>query len=64
VAYTSKLKSAQGRVAIFGHPYWLVIDFARSRYVWCQVTPRAGEGGSVLVSVPVPVACRDPQGPG
>jgi type II secretory pathway pseudopilin PulG len=63
VAYTSKLESAQGRTAAFGHPYWLVIDFADSRYVWCQVTPRAGEGGSVLVSVPVPVPCRDPDGP-
>jgi hypothetical protein len=64
VAYTSKLESAQGRVAAFGHPYWLVIDFARSRYVWCQITPRAGEGGSVLISVPVPLPCRDPDGPG
>ena len=49
---------------MFGDPFWLVIDFERARYVWCKVTPRAGEGGSVLVSVPVPVPCRDPEGPG
>jgi hypothetical protein len=64
VAFTSKLESAQGRTAIFGHPFWLVIDYDASRYVWCQVTPRAGEGGSVLISVPVPAPCRDPEGPG
>ena len=64
VAYTSRLESAQGRTAIFGHPFWLVIDYPRSRYVWCKVTPRAGEGGSVLVSVPVPEPCRDPAGAG
>jgi hypothetical protein len=64
VAYTSKLKSAQDRVAVFGHPYWLVIDYDRARLTWCQVTPRAGEGGSVLASVPVPEPCRDPEGSG
>ena len=35
-----------------------------SRLVWCKVTPRAGEGGSVLVTVAVPAPCRDPEGPG
>jgi hypothetical protein len=64
VAYSSKLESAQGRTAVFGHPYWLVIDFEKARLVWCKVIPRAGEGGSVLVSVPVPEPCRDPAGPG
>jgi hypothetical protein len=64
VAFTSKLKSAQDRIALFGHPFWLVIDYDRARLTWCQVTPRAGEGGSVLVSVPVPKPCRDPEGPG
>ena len=64
VAYSSKLKSAQGRTAVFGHPYWLVIDYERPRLTWCKVIPRAGEGGSVLVSVPVPEPCRDPEGPG
>jgi hypothetical protein len=64
VAYTSKLEGDQNRTAVFGHPYWLVIDYRKARYVWCKVTPRAGEGGSVLVSVPVPAPCRDPEGPG
>jgi hypothetical protein len=64
VAYSSKLESAQGRTAVFGHPYWLVIDYEKPELVWCKVTPRAGEGGSVLVSVPVPEPCRDPAGPG
>jgi len=64
VAYTSKLESAAKRTAVFGHPYWLVVDYERARLTWCKVTPRAGEGGSVLVSVPVPQPCRDPAGPG
>jgi hypothetical protein len=64
VAFTSKLEGNQQRTAVFGHPFWLVIDYRRDRYVWCKVTPRAGEGGSVLVSVPVPAPCRDPEGPG
>ncbi len=63
VAYISKLEGNQ-RTAVFGHPFWLVIDYRRDSYVWCKVTPRAGEGGSVLVSVPVPAPCRDPAGPG
>jgi type II secretory pathway pseudopilin PulG len=64
VAFTSKLEGNQQRTAVFGHPFWLVIDYRRDSYVWCKVTPRAGEGGSVLVSVPVPAPCRDPAGPG
>ena len=50
--------------AVFGDPFWLVIDYERGELVWCKVTPRAGEGGSVLVTVPVPEPCRDPEGPG
>jgi hypothetical protein len=64
VAYTSQLEGNQGRTAVFGHPFWLVIDYERSKLTWCKVTPRAGEGGSVLVTVPVPEPCRDPEGPG
>jgi hypothetical protein len=64
VAFTSKLEGNQNRTAVFGHPFWLVIDYDSDRLVWCKVTPRAGEGGSVLVSVPVPPPCRDPEGPG
>lgn len=64
VAYTSKLEGNQNRTAVFGHPFWLVIDYRQASYVWCKVTPRAGEGGSVLISVPVPEPCRDPAGPG
>lgn len=68
VAFTRKFeaRSAQGekRTGLFGYPYWLVIDFPSSKLVWCKVTPRAGEGGRSLVSVPVPEPCRDPAGPG
>jgi hypothetical protein len=64
VAYTSKLQGNQNRTAVFGHPFWLVVDYERSELAWCKVTPRAGEGGSVLVTVPVPEACRDPEGAG
>jgi type II secretory pathway pseudopilin PulG len=68
VAYTSKFDApganGQQRTGLFGHPFWLVVDYERSRLVWCKVTPRAGEGGSVLVTVAVPAPCRDPEGPG
>jgi hypothetical protein len=48
------------RQGILGFPFWAVIDYERGRIVWCKVTPRAGEGGRSLASVPVPVPCRDP----
>lgn len=68
VAYTSKFDApgadGQERTGLFGHPFWLVVDYDRSRLVWCKVTPRAGEGGSVLITVAVPAPCRDPEGPG
>lgn len=68
VAYTSKFEApeVQGkkRTGLFGYPYWLVVDYDSSKFVWCKVTPRAGEGGRSLVSVPVPPPCRDPAGPG
>jgi hypothetical protein len=68
VAYTSKFDApgadGQQRTGLFGHPFWLVVDYEKSRFVWCKITPRAGEGGSVLITVPVPAPCRDPEGPG
>ena len=64
VAFTSELPGYTENTAIFGDPFWLVIDYEHDALVWCKVTPRAGEGGSVLVSVPVPKPCRDPAGPG
>jgi type II secretory pathway pseudopilin PulG len=69
VAYTSKFTAPEGRngqprTGLFGYPYWLVIDYDDSAFVWCKVTPRAGEGGRSLAFVPVPEPCRDPAGPG
>jgi predicted nucleic acid-binding Zn ribbon protein len=68
VAYTSKFEAPElegkRRTGLFGYPYWLVIDYAGSKLVWCKVTPRAGEGGRSLASVTVPEPCRDPAGPG
>jgi hypothetical protein len=68
VAYTSKFKpsdvNGKSRTGVFGYPYWLVIDYPGSGIVFCKVTPRVGEGGKTLVSVPVPQPCRDPAGPG
>ena len=64
VAYTSQLEGYTENQALFGDPFWLVVDYERGKLVWCKITPRAGEGGSVLVSVPVPEPCRDPAGPG
>lgn len=68
VAYTSKFDApeldGQARTGLFGYPYWLVVDYDGSKLVWCKVTPRVGEGGRSLASVPVPEPCRDPEGPG
>jgi hypothetical protein len=69
VAYTSKFSAPEGqageqRTGLFGYPYWLVIDYDDAAFVWCKVTPRAGEGGRSLAFVPVPEPCRDPPGPG
>ncbi len=68
VAYTSKFElpevSGKRRTGYFGNPYWLVVEYADSKLVWCKVTPRAGEGGRSLAVVPVPAPCRDPAGPG
>jgi len=68
VAYTRKFEASEvngeQRMGLFGYPYWLVVDYERSKLVWCKVTPRAGEGGRSLAAVPVPLPCRDPEGPG
>jgi hypothetical protein len=68
VAYTSKFEApeldGQKRTGLFGYPYWLVVHYDDAQLVWCKVTPRAGEGGRSLATVPVPVPCRDPEGPG
>ena len=52
------------RTGYFGYPYWLVIEYGSGDLVWCKVTPRAGEGGSSLASVPVPAPCREPAAAG
>ena len=48
------------RRGVLGFPFWAVIDYKRGTIAWCKVTPRAGEGGRSLASVPVPPPCRDP----
>jgi hypothetical protein len=63
---TFEARSVNGekRTGYFGYPYWLVVDYPASKLVFCKITPRAGEGGRSLAFVPVPVPCRDPEGPG
>jgi hypothetical protein len=64
LAYKGRVKlpelEGKKRQGVLGFPFWAVIDYERGRIVWCKVTPRAGEGGRSLASVPVPVPCRDP----
>jgi hypothetical protein len=68
VAYKQKFEAppldGRKRTGYFGYPYWLVVDYPASKLVLCKVTPRVGEGGRSLAFVPVPVPCRDPEGPG
>lgn len=48
------------RTGLIGQPYWLVLDYRSARMTFCRISPRAGEGGRVLVEVPVDPACGDP----
>jgi hypothetical protein len=48
------------RTGLYGTPYWLVLDYRSGAMTYCKITPKAGEGGKLLASVPVPDACRDP----
>ena len=67
VAYTSKFElpgDEQQRTGLFGYPYWLVIDYADAKLVWCKISPRASEGGRSLAFVTAPEPCQDPPGPG
>jgi len=47
---TSKFEApavvGQNRIVRFGYPYWLVIDYADSKLVWCKVSRGTGEAGS------------------
>lgn len=50
----------KARTGYIGQPYWLIADYATGHLTFCKITPRPGEGGKALVSVPVAPACRDP----
>ena len=67
IAYSSRFQApvieGKKRTGLYGSPFWVVIDYHRSTLVWCKVTPRVGEGGRSLASVPVPPPCRDPLRP-
>jgi hypothetical protein len=58
--FTAPDSEGEARTGLFGYPYWLVIEYESGDLVWCKVTPRAGEGGQSLASVPVPPPCREP----
>ncbi len=55
----SELEGRQ-RTGLFGTPYWLIAEYATGRLTFCRISPKAGEGGKVLVEVPVDPACGDP----
>jgi type II secretory pathway pseudopilin PulG len=64
MAYNTRfnLPDLQGRkrTGILGVPYWFVVDYGTSKMAFCKITPKAGEGGRSLATVPVPTPCRDP----
>ena len=62
--FTAPDSEGKERTGLFGFPYWLVIEYEHGDLVWCKVTPRAGEGGQSLASVPVPAPCREPAAAG
>jgi hypothetical protein len=63
-AYSSRfaLSELEGRkrTGVFGTPYWLIAEYATGRLTFCKISPKAGEGGKVLVEVPADPACGDP----
>jgi hypothetical protein len=64
VAYSSRfaLPELEGRkrTGVFGTPYWLIAEYATGRLMFCKISPKAGEGGKVLVEVQADPACGDP----
>lgn len=52
----------EARTGFIGQPYWLIADYKTAELTLCKLTPKAGEGGRSLVTVPVAPACRDPLG--
>lgn len=50
----------EARTGLIGQPYWLIADYRDGRLTLCKISPRAGEGGRSLATVPVDPACRDP----
>jgi hypothetical protein len=64
IAYSRRfaLDKLEGRerTGVIGQPYWLIVDYRNARMTFCKITPKAGEGGRSLATVPVAPACRDP----
>jgi type II secretory pathway pseudopilin PulG len=64
VAYERKfpLSELEGkaRTGVIGTPYWLVLHYGTARMAFCQLQPRAGEGGRTLAFVRVEPPCADP----
>ena len=52
--------NGRSRTGIIGLPYWLVVDYRSGKLTFCKISPKAGEGGKSLATVPVPEVCRDP----
>jgi hypothetical protein len=53
------VKNRSGVVGSVGDPFWARVDFARSAFAWCMITPRAGEMaiGSNVPTVPLSRLC-------
>lgn len=53
------VRNRSGVVGSVGNPFWARIDFARSAFAWCMITPRAGEMaiGSNVPTVPLSRLC-------
>jgi hypothetical protein len=53
------VENRSGVVGTVADPFWARVDFARSAFAWCMITPRAGEMaiGSSVPSVPLSRLC-------
>jgi hypothetical protein len=62
VAFNSRVPfprlEGKPRTGLFGYPFYAVIAYRSGAYAFCKITPKVGEGGSTLVDVVVPPACR------
>lgn len=66
IAVTADVPVGKGnRAGVIGYTFWARVYFRRSRYVWCKVNARPGEGSITedLARTALPATCDHTRGP-